>query len=90
MNRHSSLLMALAAGETLPGPELILVILLLGFISYGLSIFSACMHSTGWVRLYISVMMQIIPFLRYVFTLSRRQFIVNLYGIQKSITGGKP
>lgn len=48
MNRHSSLLMALAAGETLPGPELILVILLLGFISYGLSIFSACMHSTGW------------------------------------------
>lgn len=34
-----SLLIAFAAGETLPGPGLIPAILLLGFISYGLSIF---------------------------------------------------
>ena len=34
-----SLLIALAAGETLPSPGLIPAILLLGFISYGLSIF---------------------------------------------------
>ena len=34
-----SLLIALAAGEAMPGPGLIPVVLLLGFISYGLSIF---------------------------------------------------